>query len=460
MIAPDPSLRQPGIDKSMAFTLHEERRKEARNKIDRLIKIQSRGIKGQAIGTVIMVLLMACIYWASQTKLEQVAMASGAVIPAGNIKVVQHLEGGILEEIMVSEGDTVAAGQELFRVKLGIDSIDLGRLKVELDSLLISRQRTISESENKTEVAFTKYHNATYPDIVRAQHQLFLSNRAVLARQLEIGAARLAQARSEKKQVEGRISNLETQIEREGRLLRIFRRQQKGGSSSEVDVLNAEIKLGEAQSALEDSRHRLNVLDDAIEEIVTTQKQEQEKFRIRALLDLDEIEEKVAIIRARIDRAGDQQKRSTVLSPIDGVVKALRYTTVGNVIRPAEVLAEIVPGGSNLLIEARLQPVDIGFVKVGAPAMIKVGTYDFSRYGGINGKVSLIGASSVTDEQGNTYFEIHVEPEKEYLGVHEGDLPISPGMQAVVDVKTGTRTVLEFLLKPILKIRDEAFRER
>ena len=178
-----------------------------------------------------------------------------------------------------------------------------------------------------------------------------------------------------------------------------------------------------------------------------------------------EAQEKVALqiarMRETLSEASDRVKRTEIRSPIDGVVKNLRFNTIGGVVRPGEAIMEIVPIGDKLVIQARLSPIDRGYVQEGQKAVVKISTYDFVRYGGLTGQVAQIAADTNTDSAtGQPYYEVIVRTDKTFLGDKAGEFPITPGMQATVDIHTGSRSVLNYLIKPILKLRHEAFRER
>jgi membrane fusion protein, adhesin transport system len=158
--------------------------------------------------------------------------------------------------------------------------------------------------------------------------------------------------------------------------------------------------------------------------------------------------------------ATEQKGRTEIRSPIDGTVKNLRYNTIGGVVRPGEPIMEIVPERDRLVIEARLDPADRGYVRVGQAAVVKLSTYDFVRYGGLDGRVVRIAPDTDNSTTGRTFFRVVVETDRTWLGAEKGALPISPGMEATVDIKTGRRTVIDYLLRPILKLQSEAFRER
>ena len=220
---------------------------------------------------------------------------------------------------------------------------------------------------------------------------------------------------------------------------------------AEVEDLESEIKtLGTAiprtQSTVTEAKERRSETVD--------------RFRREAQEQLGAVEEAIAQINEELQRASEKGARLEIKSPINGIVKNMRYNTIGGVVKAGEAIMEIVPTGDRLIIDAKLNPVDRGFVVEGQAARVKISTYDFVRYGALEGKVSLVAPDATEDDDDGPYFQVLVETDKTYLGEQEGQLPITPGMQATVDIKTGTKTVIDFLIKPVLKMKSEAFRER
>ena len=188
--------------------------------------------------------------------------------------------------------------------------------------------------------------------------------------------------------------------------------------------------------------------------------EERLKFRSAALSLLGKTELSIAQTREALAKATDTLARTEILSPIDGVIKSLRYHTIGGVVAPGDAIMEIVPTGDKLVIEAKLNPTDVGYVRIGQPAVVKINTYDFVRFGGLDGEIINLSADSYTDQNGAIYFRVIALTDRNYLGDQPGDFPISPGMEAQIDIHTGTKSVLTYLLKPVLKLKGEAFRER
>ena len=220
---------------------------------------------------------------------------------------------------------------------------------------------------------------------------------------------------------------------------------------AEVESLDGEMKslapsIPKARAAVEEAKQRL--------------REGQIRFRREAREELSKAEQEIARIKELLKRAREQGSRAEIKSPISGIVKNLRFNTIGGVIKPGEPVMEIVPIGENLVIQSRLNPTDRGYVTEGQKALVKISTYDYARYGGLDGTVIQVAPDTSMDENGQPYFRVIVQTEKNYLGIEEGSLPIVPGMQATVNIHTGKKSVMDYLIKPVLKLRDEAFRER
>jgi adhesin transport system membrane fusion protein len=245
--------------------------------------------------------------------------------------------------------------------------------------------------------------------------------------------------------------------------------QQRLEMSSELlkEGLTPRMEHVQIEGEVEKLKGELSVLQQsipraqsALSELDAERAREIEQYSRRALEDLVSIETRIAELKETLTTATDQALRAEIRSPIDGIVKDLRTNTIGGVIRPGEPIAEIVPNSNDLQIMAKLDPKDRGFVTAGQKAVVKITTYDYARYGGLEGVVERVSASTSSGQQGQTYYEVVVRTDKTYLGTNEGDFQITPGMEATVDIHTGTRTVLDYMVKPVLKLQHEAFRER
>ncbi|MCP5373211.1 MAG: HlyD family type I secretion periplasmic adaptor subunit [Hyphomicrobiales bacterium] len=408
---------------------------------------------------IVMLLLTGALAWAYMAQLEEVAVASGEVVPQGKLKVIQHLEGGIIEELYVQEGDTVKEGQPLAQLDLGSGGTNREELQVRLDGLLLDRAKLEAEAHDKP-LEFPKDVAERRPSQVVAQRQAFDARQRELESSLNVLKEQARQRELDIRELEARERAVNKNLKLAQRRFAMSKSLLADGLTSKMEHLTLEAEVesmeGERQSlaqavpkaraALAESRQRL--AEGRI------------RFQREAQDELGKTVQSIDRIMELLSQADKQDLRTEIKSPIDGVVKNMRYNTIGGVVRPGEPIMEIVPTGENLVVEAKLSPTDRGYVTEGQPARVKISTYDFVRYGSLDGTVIRVAPDSTTDQSGMPFFRVIIETKKTFLGKEEGKLPIVPGMQAIVDIRTGRKSVLEYLVKPVLKLRHEAFRER
>jgi adhesin transport system membrane fusion protein len=407
----------------------------------------------------IMILMAVVLVWAHFSELDEVAVAEGEIVPLGKVKVVQHLEGGIIKEIYVREGDTVKEGQQLLQLDLASAGTNRDELQVRHDGLLLVRSRLQAETEGKPPV-FPQDVAQRRPNLVAAQRQAYEARR----REIE---SNMTVLREQVRQKELEVKELESKRKATSRNLELARERFKMSTSLLGEGLTAKMEHLKLEAEVESLEGEAQTLAQsvpraraAISEVTQRLRESEIKFRREAQEELAKTDQEIARVRELLAQATEQGVRAVIRSPNDGIVKNMRYNTIGGVVKPGEPILEIVPTGDNLVVESKLNPTDRGYVTRGQRALVKVSTYDYARYGGLEGQVILVAPDSTTDQKGNIYFRVVVQPEKTYLGRQSGDLPISPGMQATVDIHTGTKSVMEYLVKPVLKLRHEAFRER
>lgn len=407
----------------------------------------------------IMLLLAVLSIWTGFAQLDQVAVATGEVVPQGKIKVVQHLEGGIIEQIHVSQGSVVRIGDPLVRLDLATSGVNRKELLARLDSALLRRARLLAESSGAA-LALPSEAVARQSNVADAERQAYAARR----RELE---STLGVLKQQANQRELEVQELEAKRKSAGNNLGLARERLKMSTSLLEEGLTARMEHLRLQAEVESLEGELQALGPAlpraraaVAEAAQRLKEGELRFQRQARDELGDTEQTIARVQELLAQATDQGVRAEIKSPIDGVVKKLRYNTIGGVVAPGEAVMDIVPTGEKLVIQAKLSPIDRGYVNSGQPALVKVSTYDFVRYGGLSGVVSQVAPDASTDKSGAIYFEVVVETDKAYLGDLAGTLPITPGMQATVDIHTGTQSVMDYLIKPVLKLREEAFRER
>lgn len=432
--------------------------KSASEKLDMLLN-QNPLPSWRLVAWPIMVALAAGVIWANFATLDEVAIATGEVVPAGRIKVVQHLEGGIIQEIYVAEGDTVREGQPLMLLDLASAGTNREELQVRMDSQLLVRARLEAEAGGK-ELVFPEEVAKRRPAIVAAQRQAFEARRRELASTLQVMREQVKQRELEVEELNARTRAVESNYKLASERLKMSKSLLAEGLTAKMEHLQLEAEVENLDGEMRSLKPALPKAQAAVAEAQQRLEESESRFRREARDELSKTEEDIARVSELLNDANEQGIRAEIKSSIDGVVKNMRYNAVGNVVKPGEPIMELVPTGDQLVVEAKLNPVDRGYVAEGQAATVKISTYDFTRYGGLKGEVIRVAPDSSTNEDGTPYFRVVVKTDKNFLGKVEGDLPITPGMQATVDIHTGEKSVMTYLIKPVLKLRSEAFRER
>ena len=430
----------------------------ASDKLDMMLK-QNPLPGWRLVAWPIMILLAVGVTWANFATLDEVALATGEIVPAGRIKVVQHLEGGIIQEIYVAEGDTVREGQPLMLLDLASSGTNKEELQVRMDSERLIKARLEAEAEGK-ELVFPEDVSQRRPAIVSAQRQAFEARRRELGSTLQVMREQVKQRELEVEELNARTRAVESNFKLASERLKMSKSLLSEGLTAKMEHLQLEAEVENLDGEMKSLRPALPKAQAAVEEARQRLQESESRFRREAQDQLGKVEEDIARVRELLSDANEQGIRAEIKSSINGVVKNMRYNAVGNVVKPGEPIMELVPTGDKLVVEAKLNPIDRGYVTEGQAAMVKVSTYDFTRYGGLVGRVTRVAPDSSTNEEGAPYFRVVVETDKTYLGRSEGELPITPGMQAIVEIHTGKKSVMDYLVKPVLKLKSEAFRER
>jgi len=412
------------------------------------------------VAAVIIVLLLAAMFaWASQANLDEVAIAQGEVVPQGQIKSIQHLEGGIIEEMYVTDGDVVQAGDPLVRLDLSASNTREAELRVALDGLMLRRARLLAEA-NGVEPEFPAEVAERRAAVTANELNAYRARQEELTSALEGLQQEVNQRDYEMRQQKAEAASLRDQFRLAQENFAIAEDLITDGLISRLDYLDAESEVERLRGQLESLAESIPAAEAAFAQARERIHETEIAFRRAALEDLSDVELAIDQTSEELIKASAMSNRTLITSPIDGIVKSMRFYTIGAVVKPGETLMDIVPSNDMLVIEARLNPQDVGYVKAGQRAVVKISTYDFIRYGGLDAEVVMVSPDSLQDEDGNTYFRVIAATDLSYLGVEPGDLPITAGMEATLDIHTGTNTVLHYLLKPVLKLRNEAFRER
>jgi adhesin transport system membrane fusion protein len=420
-------------------------------------KAQARGWR--LFSLLIVLLLVGFAAWAAMAELDEVAVAPGEVKPQGNLKTIQHLEGGIVEEIMVREGEVVEEGKPLLQIGLAPSQANREELFYRIDGLMLraSRHRALAYGEPLAlppEVA--ERHEdlaANETEAFESRNRQYKSQQSVLRSQLRQRQGELAELQSKRRALDGNLAvNREKLKISEGLLERKL--------TPRIEHLELESEVRDLEGKLDTTKKSIPRVNASIAEARERIREEELRFRSEASEELAKNEQEIGRLNELLTEADNQQLRATIRSPIAGVVKNLQTNTIGGVVRPGEPIMEIVPVDETLVIEARLSPLDRGYVEVGHKAQVKITAYDFFQFGALDGRVIQIGADASRTPEGEPYFEVVVETSSSFVDKSGAVMPITPGMQAAVDIHTGNRSVLTYLLKPFLRLKQEGFRER
>jgi adhesin transport system membrane fusion protein len=404
-------------------------------------------------------LIAVFVVWAALAQVDQITRGMGQVVPSADVQLVQSLEGGILAGLNVQEGDAVQKGQVLAKISNVAFASEEKGIAAKAAALTLKRDRLRAEAAGQD---FTPdaANAAKFPDLAANERQLYEARQKDLQNSLSLLDDKITQSEADLREIQAQVSRLaETSS-----LL-----QQQVNMTSAMVAKNAapRMDLIKQQRELADLRGNMNAASQkraSLEAELSVSKRERAeregKFKSDALAQISEVETELSGLNETLNAASDRVDRSELRSPVDGVVKSIHMKTIGGVIEPAKVLMEIVPTGDQLKITAKVSPTDIAFLKLGQDVKVKITAYDAQRYGRLDGKLTRIGADTVSDNKGNVFFEIDVVTKKNHLGTETNPLPIMPGMVAQADVITGKHTIMEYLLKPFLRARQEALTER
>lgn len=398
--------------------------------------------------------------WANHAVVEEATVGIGKVVSSQHLQVVQTSEGGVVSEVLVAEGKTVKAGDLLMRIDATISRSQLGELGQKRSALVAEMTRLKAEAEGRRELTFEAALKARVPQVVGAQVRAFRARLAKLDSQLQLLEKVTRQRVHELGEFKARHARIVASLKPMSRELRLTSNLARRGVVSEVELLRLNRQIAELRGdkrVLEASIPRAQA---AIEEAEKRHENARAIFRSEARDRLSQVRGELAVIDESLQAARLRVARTDIRSPVDGVINKLAVTTIGAVKRAGETVAEIVPIGDALLIETQIRPQDVAFIHPGQKASVKLTAYDYLIYGALSGTVERIGADTLSDAQGQPYYRVIVRTDKAYLRSGDKHLPAIPGMVASVDIQTGAKTIMEYLLKPIRRVRNEAFRER
>ena len=400
------------------------------------------------------------IAWAALAEIDEVTRGDGKAIPSSRLQKIQNLEGGIVAEVFVHEGEVVNAGAPLLRLDDTRFRSNAGESEADRLALEARIQRLTAQVEGKETLTLSPTIMAKFPDIANGELELFASVNKRIQSELSGLNEQLVQKKQE-------LLDYQAKAEQYRRSLGLLQQEISmseplvaKGAISKVELLRLRRSEVDTRGQLESVTLAVPRAQAALKEIESKMGEARGRYRSEALSQLNEARTDLSKTEASGKAIEDRVNRTLVTSPVRGIVQQLMVNTIGGVIQPGNDIVEIVPLDDTLLVEAKIRPQDIAFLRPGQEAIVKFTAYDYTIYGGLKAKLEQISPDTVTDKEGKSFYVIRLRTEKNHLGSDKNPQIIIPGMVASVDIITGKKTILAYLLKPILRARAEAFRER
>jgi adhesin transport system membrane fusion protein len=420
--------------------------------------LQQDPLRARMILKAVALIFLVLLLWAAIAEVDEITRGEGKVIPSRSLQVLQSLDGGIVTEILVQEGQEVAPGQVLLRLDQTRFVSNLRENQSQYYSLLAKAARLRALSDGKAFVVPQELaKNKDMMGLIEAERALYLSRQAELDATLSVVRQQLAQRNQELVEARARRDQAANGFELTSKELSLTKPMVASGAVSDVEILRLERDVSRYRGERDQAAAQIQRIQAAISESQSKALEVEREFRNRARSELSETTAKLDALGEGSVALSDKVKQSEIRSPVKGTVQRLLVKTVGGVVQPGRDIVEVVPSEDTLLIEARVLPKDIAFLRPGQDALVRLTAYDYAVYGGFEGTLEHISSDTVIDDKGNAFYVVRVRTKKASL---DPKLPILPGMIAQADIMTGKKTVLSYLLKPILRGKYYALTER
>lgn len=418
--------------------------------------LEQRPLRARALLYAIALTVVALVTWAALARIDEVTRGQGKVVPSRQVQVIQSQDGGVVTEIRVHEGDVVEAGQLLVRLDQTRSRSSLRENSSELQALSVKAARLQASVSELPFKPLDEWVEAI-PEIVDQEVELYKSGQEQLDLDRNIARDQLAQREEELVEVQARARQQVRSLELVQRELDVTRPMVRSGAVSEVEILRLEREVNRLRGESEQSQSQAKRLKSAVEEARRKVSEVEVEFANEVRGEITETLARMNGLRAASTGLSDRVQQTEVRSPVNGTVKQLYFNTIGGVVLPGKEIVEVVPLDDTLLVEVRIRPKDIAFLLPGQEARVKFSAYDFVVYGGLDGVVEHISADTIMDEEGEPFYKVFVRTREPNLG---DDKPIIPGMTVEADILTGKKTILTYLMKPVLRASEYALTER
>ena len=418
--------------------------------------LEQNPLKARLLLYGILAVLIAVIAWAWFAKVDEVTRGEGRVIPSRQVQVIQSLDGGIVSEILIKEGDLVKVGMPLIKIDETRAVSSLRENKGQYLALLAKQARLKALAQGGAFNPPAEVQTES-PQIYEQEYALYNASRDDLDSVVNIARDQMVQREKELMEVEFKQEIAEKTYESANKELAANKPLLASGAVSEIDILKLERESTRARGEIDQAGAQGSRIKASISEARRKITEAEQNFKSRVRTELNETSAKLDSITETSVGLTDKVKQATLKSPVNGKVSRLFYNTVGGVIQPGKEVMELVPTDDALVLETKVDIKDIAFLRPEQSAIVKLTAYDYTIYGTLDATVESIAANSTVDEKGNAYYIVRVRTVQTSLGK---GLPIIPGMVAQVDILTGKKTILSYLLKPVLKAKSYAFSER
>ncbi|MBF0229921.1 MAG: HlyD family type I secretion periplasmic adaptor subunit [Desulfamplus sp.] len=417
-------------------------------------------VKSQLFLIMSMIMLISFFMWAFYGQLDVVSFAPGEVVPSSRVKTIQHLEGGIIREILVKEGEQVKAGQSIVILESTSSNAEVAEQSIHLKSLEITIMRLNAEIKGGKSLQIPEQMKKEAPDLARNAFAMFQTRVHRLENQLNVQRELINQYRFQIEEIQARLSgntSMRTFLEEQVGISEKLLQHSLSNRMTHLDLLK---KLAEIKGQQKIDQASLKKIGASIREAEVRLQLVQNTFIEEAQDELREVQRTAEIIYERLNKNQDSLRRTVLRSPVDGTVKSLFFVTIGGIVSPGGAVAEVVPSDDRLIIEAKLPIGDIGYVQVGQKVNVRLNSSDGSRFGHLNGEVIYISPDSTIIKDFAPFYKIKITTEKDYFGTPEKPYRLFPGILMQCSIITGKRTVLEYLLTPFMLSFETALHER
>lgn len=405
----------------------------------------------------IILLVSTCIFWSAVTEIDEIVRGGGKVVPSGQTKKIQHLEGGIIGEILVEEGERINKGQSIYMLNNETFESELKQVEIQLYSFMAKEVRIQHEIDGKKSIKFPTEIAQRLPGIVDSEKNIFQVNREIYYEQISLLENSLLQEKLKLKELEETTHNLTTELRVADESLSILETLVKKGAGSRLDYLDQLKEKQKLHTRVEETNNELSITKEKINAAKKNIESFKNEHRITLLGELNTIKVEKATFIEKRKAISDREKRKLITSPVRGIVNKLYFHTIRGIIKPGDTIAEVTPIDDSLTIEAKIKAVDRAHISSGQKVSIEITAYDTARYGMLDGELFSISPDSFMDNSGNVFYMVKVKANTLNFAP---DLQIMPGMMANINILTGKKTILEYIIKPLKDITRNSLREK